>query len=168
MVVTLNSSLILRELTYGCQGRRMRGRERETGINMYTPQYLKWITNKVVLYSTGHSAQCYVAAWMGGEFGGEWIHVYVWLSPFAVLLKLSRYCQLSVIYKVKRFFKDFFKRDGDLIWGKNLKNLFGNQRFLEDVCSRLQILSTSAAVFPSLQSPPPCSLQTVPHNLNQL
>ena len=21
---------------------------------------------------------------MGGEFGGEWIHVYVWLSPFAV------------------------------------------------------------------------------------
>ena len=23
-----------------------------------------------------------------GEFGGEWIHVYVWLSPFAVRLKL--------------------------------------------------------------------------------
>ena len=27
-----------------------------------------------------------VAAWMGGEFGGEWIHVYVWLSPLAVYL----------------------------------------------------------------------------------
>ena len=26
---------------------------------------------------------------MGGEFGGEWIHVYVWLSPFADYLKLS-------------------------------------------------------------------------------
>ena len=26
---------------------------------------------------------------MGEEFGGEWIHVYVWLSPFAVHLKLS-------------------------------------------------------------------------------
>ena len=25
----------------------------------------------------------------GGEFGGEWIHVYVWLSLFAVHLKLS-------------------------------------------------------------------------------
>ena len=37
---------------------------------------LKWITNKVLLYSTGNSAQCYVAAWMGGEFGGEWIYVY--------------------------------------------------------------------------------------------
>ena len=30
--------------------------------------------------STGKSAPCYLAAWMGGEFGGEWIHVYVWLS----------------------------------------------------------------------------------------
>ena len=32
-------------------------------------------------------AQCDVAAWMGREFGGEWIRVYVWLSPFAVPLK---------------------------------------------------------------------------------
>ena len=39
--------------------------------------YLKWITNKNLLYSTGNSAQCYVAAWMGGGFGEEWIHVYV-------------------------------------------------------------------------------------------
>ena len=35
------------------------------------------------LYSTGNSAQHYKAGWMGGEFGGEWIHVYIWLSPFA-------------------------------------------------------------------------------------
>ena len=34
--------------------------------------YLKWITNKDLLYSTGNSARCYVAARMGGEFGGEW------------------------------------------------------------------------------------------------
>ena len=26
---------------------------------------------------TWNSFQCYVAAWMGGEFGGEWIHIYV-------------------------------------------------------------------------------------------
>ena len=26
---------------------------------------------------TGTSARCYVAAWIGGEFGGEWIHVHV-------------------------------------------------------------------------------------------
>ena len=40
----------------------------------------------------GNSAQCDVAAWKGGEFGGEWIHVYVWLSPFAVHLKRSQHC----------------------------------------------------------------------------
>jgi len=28
----------------------------------------------------------------GGEFGGEWIHVYVWLSPYTVHLKLSQLC----------------------------------------------------------------------------
>ena len=26
----------------------------------------QWITNKDILYSTGKSAQCYVAAWIGG------------------------------------------------------------------------------------------------------
>ena len=35
--------------------------------------------------------QCHVAAWMGGEFAGEWIHVHVWLSLFAVCLKLSQH-----------------------------------------------------------------------------
>ena len=58
---------------------------------IYTLLYLKWITNKDLLYSTWNSAQCYVAAWMGGEFGGEWIHVYIWLSPFPVHLN---YCSI--------------------------------------------------------------------------
>ena len=48
---------------------------REFGMDMHTRLCLKWITNKVVLYSTWNSAQCYVAAWMGGSLGGEWIHV---------------------------------------------------------------------------------------------
>ena len=30
---------------------------------MYTLLYFKWITNKDLLYGTGHSAQCFVAAW---------------------------------------------------------------------------------------------------------
>ena len=38
-------------------------------------------TNKELLYSTWNSTQYYVAAWMGGEFGQEWIYVYIWLSP---------------------------------------------------------------------------------------
>ena len=56
--------------------------------------YLRWITTKNLLYNTWNSAQCYVAAWMGGESGGEWIHVliYVWLSAFTVHLKQSQHC----------------------------------------------------------------------------
>jgi len=43
-------------------------------------------TNKNLLYSTGNAALSYMAAWMRGEFGAEWIHVYVWLSCYAVHL----------------------------------------------------------------------------------
>ena len=50
-------------------------------MDRYTLQYLKRITGKDLLCSIGNSAQCYVAAWMEGEFGGEWIHVHVGLSP---------------------------------------------------------------------------------------
>ena len=42
-------------------------------MDMYTQLYSKLIINKVLLCSTGNSAQCYVAAWMGGEFRGEWM-----------------------------------------------------------------------------------------------
>ena len=67
-------------------------------ILMYTLLCLKCITNKDLLYSAGNSAQCYAAAWMGGEFGGEWIHVYVsvcvcvCVCVFVVHLKLSHHC----------------------------------------------------------------------------
>ena len=46
------------------------------GMDMYTLLYFKWVTDSF-LYCTGNSAQCCVAAWMGGELGGEWIHVHV-------------------------------------------------------------------------------------------
>ena len=62
------------------------------GIILYTLLYLKWITNKRLLNNTGSSAQSYVAAWMGRESRGEWIHVHVWLHPFALHLKLSQHC----------------------------------------------------------------------------
>ena len=52
-----------------------------------------------------NSAQCYVAAPMGGEFEGKWIHVYVYvyvyvyvsLSPFTIFLKLSQYFYLVML-----------------------------------------------------------------------
>ena len=65
---------------------------KDFGKVIYTMLYLKWITNRNLLYSTWNSAQCYILAWMGGGLGGDWIHVYVWLSPFAARLKLSQHC----------------------------------------------------------------------------
>ena len=66
----------LREQTYGCRGvvggRGWRkGIAGDLGMDMYTLLYLTWITNKDLLYSSWNSAQCYVAAWIGGEFGRE-------------------------------------------------------------------------------------------------
>ena len=48
---------------------------REFGMDMYTAIFK--MDNQQGLYSTWNSAQCYVEAWIGGAFGGEWIHVYV-------------------------------------------------------------------------------------------
>ena len=59
--------------------------------NMYILLYLQWITNKDLLYSTWNSAQCYVAAWMGLGFQGEWIQACVWLSLFTFHLELSQH-----------------------------------------------------------------------------
>ena len=76
-----------------CKNVRMAERVvREFGMVMYTLLYLKWTTNKELLWSTGNSAQCYVAAWMGREMGENWAHVYVELSPFTAHLKPSQHC----------------------------------------------------------------------------
>ena len=48
------------------------------GMDMPSLLHLKYITNKDLLHSTGNSAQCYVAAWMGGKPGRECIHAYVY------------------------------------------------------------------------------------------
>ena len=75
----------------GRRGRMGEGIVREFGKVMYMLLYSKWIINKDLLYRTGNSGKCSVAAWMGGEFGGEWIHVYVWPSPFPVHLQVSQH-----------------------------------------------------------------------------
>ena len=70
-----------REWTYGCQGEGIWfGSLGLTCTHCYVKK----------TYSITHgTAQCHVAAWMGREFGGEWIHVYIRLSPFSVYLKQS-------------------------------------------------------------------------------
>ena len=87
----LNEACRLIDLVNELMVAKGEGIVREFGIHMYTLLYLKGITKKDLLYNTWNSAQCYVAAWMGGESGGEQMHVCVWLSPSAVHLKLSGY-----------------------------------------------------------------------------
>ena len=56
-------------------------------MDMHTPLYVKWIT-KVLLLSTGTSAQCYVAARWEGSLGRMYTYVCM-ASSFSVHLKLS-------------------------------------------------------------------------------
>ena len=86
------------------------------GMDMNILLHLKWITTKDLLYHTRNSAQCNVAGWVGEEFGGEWLHVYVWLSLFAVHLKLSQHC-LLIGYALIENKKIFKKRSGGSIMG---------------------------------------------------
>ena len=49
----------------------------EIGIDIYTLLYIKLVTNKDLLYSTGNSTQYSVMTYMGKESKKEWIHLYV-------------------------------------------------------------------------------------------
>ena len=68
-----------REQKYGHQGGKAGGggMNQEIGIDIYTLLYIKQITNKDLLYSTGNSTQYSVMAYMGKESKKEWIYVYV-------------------------------------------------------------------------------------------
>ena len=66
----------LRKQTYGCWGAE---EGQLGGWGWVGTHYLKWITNQELLYSTQSSAQCYVAAWMGGEFE-EALDTYVYMD----------------------------------------------------------------------------------------
>jgi len=87
--LTYKREIVSQRMNFKLLGGRMRGQDREFGMDMYTLLYLKWITNKDLLYSTANSAQRYVAACMGGEFGGnvcicmaEYVCVYIHTSIY--------------------------------------------------------------------------------------
>ena len=75
---------------------------------MYTLLYSKWITNNDLLYSTWNSTQCYVPAWMGEDFVGEWIHAEsLWSSPETTTYLLIGYTQKKKREKFKVWKKVF-------------------------------------------------------------
>ena len=66
-----------RKQTYGYQwGKGWGGINWEIGIDIQTLLYIKEITNKDLLYSTGNSTQYSVMTFMGKETKKEWIYVY--------------------------------------------------------------------------------------------
>ena len=73
-----------------------KGREFQKNIHFCFIDYAKVFecVDHSKLWKNQYKLATLVAAWVGGEFGGEWIHVYVWLSPFAFHLKPSQHCLL--------------------------------------------------------------------------
>ena len=82
-------------------------------MDRYALLYLKWITHKDLLYSTGNSVQCYVSAW----FGGEWIHVYIGLSLFTGHLKCTTLLIGSTPVENKNFKNKINKKEDASIHG---------------------------------------------------
>ena len=97
---------------------------------MCTRPYSKRTANKALLWSTGNSAPCHVAAWVGGEFGGEWIHV------LNICMGQSLHCSPNTIttvltvnwgmpqHKIKRFGKHYIIRVYDYLskWLSSVEN----------------------------------------------
>ena len=53
------------------------GINREIWIDIYALLYIKQLTHKNLLYSTGNSTQYSVMTYMGTESKKDWIYVYV-------------------------------------------------------------------------------------------
>ena len=72
---------------------RGKGLVRDLEMDVNTLLYLKWITNKSLLSYYRAQETLLSVMWQPGWEGslGEWIHVYIWLSPFAVLWELSQH-----------------------------------------------------------------------------
>ena len=67
----------LREQIYGYQGVKVVGKDRLADWDGHIHTVIfKMDNQQEPTYSLWNSVQCYVASQMGGEFGGEWIHVY--------------------------------------------------------------------------------------------
>ena len=56
------------------------------GMDTYTLLYLKWITNKVLLYSTGNSTKCmWQLGWEGSLGKNGYIYIYGWVPSLFTL-----------------------------------------------------------------------------------
>ena len=84
-----------RKQTYGYQRGNTGRINQEFGIYMYTLLYIKQITKKDLLYSTGNYTQYLVITYNGKESEKEFIYIYY----FAVHLKLTQCCKSTPLPK---------------------------------------------------------------------
>ena len=70
----------------------MEERDKYFGMNVYTLLLVKIDNQYGPTYSTENSAQCYVAAWMGGDLAGTIDTCVCVAESLHVHLKLSQYC----------------------------------------------------------------------------
>jgi len=66
------------------KGERKRGINYECRIKIHTLQYIKQITNKDLLYSTGNYIQCLVITYNGKESEKKKKNIYIYMSHFAI------------------------------------------------------------------------------------
>ena len=66
---------------------------------MHTLLYFKWVTIWTYCIAQGHVLN--VAAWMGGEFGGEWTRAFVQLSLCCPAETIKQYYLATLKYKIK-------------------------------------------------------------------
>ena len=100
---------------YGYQrvrlGSRGEGINKEDGINIYTLLYIKYITNKDLLYSTGNYTQYFVITYKRKESEKEYTHTC--LNRCAVHPKLTQHCKSTTPQ---------FKKKKKKVWKNPSKN----------------------------------------------
>ena len=105
----------------------------EYGLGRCKLLHLEWISNGVLLYSTGNYVQS-----LGLSHDGRWYEkkimcIYVWLDHFVVQQKLKEYCILTLKFflKFKRFYGEVDVEDeipNLYIWKDNVEKSLNNER----------------------------------------
>ena len=94
-----NNSHRYRKQTYGYQREKGEAINWEIWIDIYILVYIKQITNKNLLYSTGNSLQCSAMTYMGKDSKEE--KMYIQRTDFAVQQKPTPHCKSTTLHPIK-------------------------------------------------------------------
>ena len=76
--------------------RRVGGDRQEFGTSRCKLLYIKWMNNKVLLYSTGNYTQYPIISLHGKEYEKQYIHTHIY-SKITVQRKLAQHCKLTIL-----------------------------------------------------------------------